>query len=959
MKIVFIDTCAIEYTIETPLIQPLGGTQSSVCYLAKNLALNHEVYLFCNYKTEHVNNGVKVYPLTKLDILDTVFPDFIVNINDLKLDISFIEKLKHHGCKVLTYYQHYLDQPPSINFNNVILKHLYDGYIFVSNFQKDAFKNKFDLDEHKCYVLLNGIPEPFEQMLLKNQKKEKIITYCSTPFRGLHLLCEIYPEIKKKHPELKLNVYSGMSLYQGENDATITSIFNTLKSIEGVTINDAISQTQLAKEMENVMILTYPNVFIETSCITVLQCMASGCIILTSNLGALPETTYNNNFLVDYDERDIETYKKNFIEKLDYILNNYDDMEDIIKRNKSYILQNHLWNSNSLKFIKICEDVNDRFNKYKFVLENMSKNDKNPILHYYSELIKMSYFNNKTDIYNYLLGCGISLYFIGNFSKNICRKREALEKFKEASFIMESEDALRNICLILRELDNSDELLQYLVKYNKYNFDYTLNSEITFHFMKKGYYNIHNMLANNLINLSVINYGVLNNYISYTEKYMIDKKSLYDLFIKLLNLTDLPVSDYNTIISNYFLGLLYIDNMTATECSDAIKHYGSMIKIDPKLVELGKNHKFKEHDKINIGYMIPNMKLHPCSYMISKIFKNYDKDKFNVCGIDYLKNKSTPAKFDEVNFIDITDKSDAEALNDILNLDLDILVDMSGHTNHSRISLLRCKPAKIIINYFAYPATYGIPEVDYKISDPHATPLGTEKYFVEKLLRMPNGFQCYEPPLNTEFKINKNFDYSTINFCCFNNPKKFNENAVKIFSKILTLVPNSKLYIYHVLFDCNHLIKSFLNKFVSYGVDLKQIVIGSLTVLEYLNKYNDMHIALDMFPYNGGTISHEALYMNTPLITMEGETYVSRVGVSLLRNLGLHELIAKNDNEYISIAVSLANNHDKLREYHTTIRSKMEKTDLLNGQTFTKHLEEKYIKVLNEYNSSKTLQNKE
>jgi len=276
---------------------------------------------------------------------------------------------------------------------------------------------------------------------------------------------------------------------------------------------------------------------------------------------------------------------------------------------------------------------------------------------------------------------------------------------------------------------------------------------------------------------------------------------------------------------------------------------------------------------------------------------------------------------------------------------------MAGHTNMSRINLLKCKPAKIIINYFGYPATYGIPEVDYKISDAHCTPSGTEKYFVEKLLRMPQGFQCYESPTNdgTEIPLNKNLDYSTINFCCFNNPKKFNMNIINTFSQIIKLVPQSHLYIAHPLFDSDHLRKSFMNLFTEQGISGK-VTIGCLTIAEYLELLNKMHIALDTFPYNGGTISHESLYMNTPLVTIEGDTYVSRVGVSLLRNLGIHKLIAKDINEYIKIAVDLANNPEELKMYHLTLRERMEKTDLLNGITFTKHLEDKYMKVLNEYN---------
>jgi len=946
MKFAFVDSSTIEYTISTPINKPLGGTQSSVCFLLKYLAKEHEVYLFNQCNNISVDCNVKIYPLEKLELLLEMKPEFVIVVNDLTFNIELLTKLKENGSKFLVYFQHYIDQPISLTFTDQKLKHLYDGYIFVSNFQKERFIGTYDLDDRKCYVLLNGIGEPFEKLLMTEQKKERVITYCSTPFRGLHLLIDIFPKVKEKYPDLKMKIFSGMNLYQESNDETIKGIIEKLKTLKDVYVSDGVSQTVLAKELENVMILAYPNIFEETSCITVLQCMAAGCIILTSDLGALKETTYDNNFLINFDQS-TEKYVEEFTKKLEYILDDYDNLQNVIKKNKEKIFSNHRWENISKEFIKICNNINSNFDEYTLDIHKMEKICKENIIIQYFEFKKYKYFKNIQDIFNYLRLYGVAIYHYGIASSktNIYAKKRALTYFKNASTIIDMEEVLKNICLLLKELNMENEMISYLVKLNKFNYMYELNASLALYYTQNNFNNASSMLSKNLSDI-VISYGMENNYITDKEKYLDGKKELYNKLEKLIDIVP-DKRDKDVMISNILLSTLYDPDTTAEKHFNTVMRNSNKLSFDERIMEFRKNYKFKPHEKINVGYIIPNGRFHPCSYMITKIFKNHDRNKFNIVGIDYLKDKGSSIKLSnlyDINFISIVDKNDEEAIKTILNLDLDILVDMSGHTNLNRINLLKYKPAKIVINYFAYPATYGISEVDYKITDAHACPKETEKYFVEKMLRMPQGFQCYEPP--GEIKLNKNMDYSTINFCCFNNPKKFNRNMMITFSKILKLVPNSKLYLSHTLFDCNHLVKYYKTEFLKYGVSEDKLAITCLPIGEYLELYNKMHIALDSFPYNGGTISHEALYMNTPLVTIEGDTYVSRVGVSLLRNLGMHELIAKTEDEYITIAVKLANDIERLKMYNMTLREKMEKTDLLDGKSFTEHLEKRYLKIL-------------
>ena len=140
--------------------------------------------------------------------------------------------------------------------------------------------------------------------------------------------------------------------------------------------------------------------------------------------------------------------------------------------------------------------------------------------------------------------------------------------------------------------------------------------------------------------------------------------------------------------------------------------------------------------------------------------------------------------------------------------------------------------------------------------------------------------------------------------------------------------------------------------FENRGISRERIDVNFLPLSDSLLFYTNIDIALDPFPYNGGTVSSEALYMNTPIITLEGDNYVSRVGVSLLSTLGLQKYIAKTREEYIQKVINLARSETELKELHSTIRKKMMETDLLNSVSFTHNFEKNINEMINTYNEN-------
>jgi predicted O-linked N-acetylglucosamine transferase (SPINDLY family) len=275
-----------------------------------------------------------------------------------------------------------------------------------------------------------------------------------------------------------------------------------------------------------------------------------------------------------------------------------------------------------------------------------------------------------------------------------------------------------------------------------------------------------------------------------------------------------------------------------------------------------------------------------------------------------------------------------------------------GHTRNTRMNILQYKPAKIQISYFAYPSTNGLKEIDYRFTDKYASPPETQKYFVEKFYYLPNGFQCYTPPINIDSVKNYNRDSKyNIHLCCFNNPTKLSIPTIDTFCKVLKSLPNSKLFLRYCYYKSSYYKASILKLFTDRGIEKDRIDIGYEQIINALKMYDNIDIALDPFPYNGGTVSSESIYMNTPLITLEGTNYVSRVGVSLLSNLGLEKYIAKTTDEYVQKVVNLANNEDELKLLHQTLRIRMLKSDLANSVSFTKNVENAYTTMFNTFNT--------
>ncbi len=301
MKIAFIDPSDWDYRVESAYEMPMGGSQSALCYLAEKLAQQgHDVFVFNQTSKPGMSRGVQCFALPLNTIPETVCRS---------LDVAIILNVAGKGIPLRQFFGDkirlilWTQQLPTLNamkpLENPEERDSYDGFAFVSEWQRHQFEAVFNINSDRSAILRNAIAPAFQNLfppntsILPHKSHPPILAYTSTPFRGLDLLLSIFPKIRQSVPGTILKVFSSKKVYQLREDideSVYGSLYQRCRDMEGVEYLGSVSQPELAQQLRSVSLLTYPNTFKETSCIAVMEAMASGCRVVTSNLAALTET---------------------------------------------------------------------------------------------------------------------------------------------------------------------------------------------------------------------------------------------------------------------------------------------------------------------------------------------------------------------------------------------------------------------------------------------------------------------------------------------------------------------------------------------------------------------------------------------------------------------------------------------------------------------------------------------
>jgi protein O-GlcNAc transferase len=267
---------------------------------------------------------------------------------------------------------------------------------------------------------------------------------------------------------------------------------------------------------------------------------------------------------------------------------------------------------------------------------------------------------------------------------------------------------------------------------------------------------------------------------------------------------------------------------------------------------------------------------------------------------------------------------------------VDIMIYLAGRFDDNRPQIAAWRPAPIQIS-FLDAATSGLKEMDYLIADPVRVPANPVEKFTERVLRLPN-FYVHRPP--TEAPAPSSPPGPRMTFGCFNNPAKLNQPVMDLWGKILVRQPDSRLQLrYLQLYTVESFRKSVLADIDPTLHDRVELCGPIYGWANHLRTYNDIDIALDAFPFNGSTTTFEALWMGVPVVTLLGDTLMSRWTASMLTQVGLDDLIAGSPEEYVEIALKLAADRDRLGELRATLRDRLAKSLLCDGARTTRYFE--------------------
>ena len=344
MRIAFIDVTSWAFNIQSAYSMPLGGSQSALCYLSEQLTvLGHDVTLLNGCTQVSVSRGVTCAPLARASAALWKSLDVVVVQNWSKLARD-LQAVVGKQTRLVLWTQHAHDQPAMRTLADPQFRDAHHAFVFVSDWQRRQYENAFALPSVPCSVLRNAIAPAFEQVvnnilplprhegewrsihaacldqaqtagdIASAKRQPPVLAYTSTPFRGLETLIEVFPQIRAAVPGATLKVFSSMQVYQMAADqdrSRYGALYEKCRTTPGVEYIGSAPQPQLAQALREVSVLAYPNSFAETSCIAVMEAMASGCHVVTSDLAALPETTAGFASLVAM--ADPATYRERFV----------------------------------------------------------------------------------------------------------------------------------------------------------------------------------------------------------------------------------------------------------------------------------------------------------------------------------------------------------------------------------------------------------------------------------------------------------------------------------------------------------------------------------------------------------------------------------------------------------------------------------------------------------------------
>ena len=626
------------------------------------------------------------------------------------------------------------------------------------------------------------------------------------------------------------------------------------------------------------------------------------------------------------------------------------------------ILKNQPKHFDSIRLLSIISYLNKNYLEASKLINKAIKINSNQALAYYDQgtiFHQLEKFDLALKSYNKAIKINSkysrAYYNRGNTLRELKRYESAIESFKKAIEINPNDFEAHNNCgNLFFELGKYNMALQSFDRAIKINPDYS-----------DGYYN----LANTLYEL-----GQLKNSIDNYNKAIKINPSLDFLLGKIIyvksRICDWKFIDHDKNI----LKKKILEKGIGTQPMTTLSLYDSpslqRINAENFVHEkfslsrrFGPIKKRKSAKKIRIGYYSADFYNHVMSYLLVHLFESHDKSRFEIFGFSFSPEKNDKIgqrifnTFDKI--INIKSKSDNEIVKISRDLNIDIAIDLMSFTLNNRFGIFVKKCAPIQINFLGYPGTSGSKCIDYILADKILIPEKFKKYYSEKIIYMPDSYKLDHPNRKVSDKIftreELNLPKNGFVFCSFNKTYKITPNVFDIWMKILKQVKGSVLWLLEDNPTATNNLKLEANK---RNIDSARIIFAKRTKMsDHLARHKVADLFIDTLPYNAHTTASDGLWVGLPFLTLVGDTFASRVGASMLKAIGLPELITYSENEYKNKAIEIATNPVLLKK----IKKKLEKNKLskplFDAKLFTKNVESAYTKIYKNYIKNKNLQN--
>jgi predicted O-linked N-acetylglucosamine transferase (SPINDLY family) len=400
--------------------------------------------------------------------------------------------------------------------------------------------------------------------------------------------------------------------------------------------------------------------------------------------------------------------------------------------------------------------------------------------------------------------------------------------------------------------------------------------------------------------------------------------------------------------SNLLLAMLYSPALDPSAVFAEHRHWAE--KHANVLLPLNTHPNTRDPDRrLRIGYVSPDLRTHSIAFFLAPLLVNHDPTAVEItCYANVSRPDAITGYFQTLagkwrNIHSLPDEAVAKLIQEDA---IDILVDLSGHTAHNRLLVFARRPAPVQVTYLGYPNTTGLSTIDYRFTDSWADPLGeTDQWHTEELIRLPRGFLCYRsvddaPPVAALPSLTT----GQVTFGSFKILSKMTPEVVALWARILSAVPGSRLFLKNKSLHDIATAKHCRELFARHGIVGERLTLQGWQsgIGDHLNAYAHVDIALDTFPYNGTTTTCEALWMGVPVITLAGSLHAGRVGVSLLSQLELNDLIATDADGYVARAERWAKDLDGLSRLRADLRDRMANSSLCDGPAFARDVENAY-----------------